>query len=182
MSVKIAGEIVAAPRSGNAGAPPDGRSSWHDHDPRRTRSKGMTNIRIAASVIAVAAGFILQGCYTAPTPVPVPSSRSIPERFEQSWQAARGAASDVGVRVTHEDRPTGTLRGDQGSSKVVDHGDNAGRRNDPGRILGDRRDIVPGLEPERASDARLSTPHGSLISDLTERLAGSTVACLDLRS
>jgi len=77
----------------------------------------MTNIRIAASGIAVAAGFILQGCYTAPTPVPVPS-RSIPERFEQSWQAARGAASDVGVRVTYEDRPTGTLRGDQGSSKV----------------------------------------------------------------
>ena len=40
------------------------------------------------------------------------------ERFEQSWQAARGAASDVGVRVTSEDRPTGTLRGDQGSSSV----------------------------------------------------------------
>jgi hypothetical protein len=41
------------------------------------------------------------------------------ERFEQSWQAARGAASDVGVRITQEDRPSGTLRGEQGSSKVT---------------------------------------------------------------
>jgi len=79
----------------------------------------MANFRNAAGGIAVAAAVILQGCYTAPTPVPVPSSRSIPERFEQSWQAARGAASDVGVRVTHEDRSTGTLRGTQGSSNVA---------------------------------------------------------------
>jgi hypothetical protein len=41
------------------------------------------------------------------------------ERFEQSWQAARGAASDVRVRVTSEDRPSGTLRGNSGSSNVV---------------------------------------------------------------
>ena len=40
------------------------------------------------------------------------------ERFEQSWQAARGAASDAGVRITSEDRPSGTLRGEQGSSSV----------------------------------------------------------------
>ncbi len=77
----------------------------------------MTNFRAVASALAVAAAFILQGCYTAPTPVPVPT-RSIQERFEASWQAARGAASDVGVRITYEDRASGTLRGEQGSSNV----------------------------------------------------------------
>jgi hypothetical protein len=76
----------------------------------------MAATRIAAT--AFAAVLILQGCYTAPTPVSVPQ-RSIGERFEKSWQAARGAAADVGVRVTKEDRPSGTIRGDQGSSTVV---------------------------------------------------------------
>lgn len=78
----------------------------------------MTNFRILAAGIAVAAGFMLQACYTAPAPTPVPT-RSIGERFEQSWQAARGAASDAGVRVTSEDRSNGTIRGDQGSSTVA---------------------------------------------------------------
>ena len=41
------------------------------------------------------------------------------QRFEQSWQAAKGAASDLGVRVTSEDRTSGTLRGTAGSSNVV---------------------------------------------------------------
>jgi hypothetical protein len=40
------------------------------------------------------------------------------ERFEASWQAARGAAFDAGVRITAEDRPSGTLRGESGSSSV----------------------------------------------------------------
>ena len=76
----------------------------------------MTHFRTVASGIAVAAAFMLQGCYTTPTYVPAPPS--IPERFEASWQAARGAASDVGVRVTYEDRSSGTLRGEKGSSSV----------------------------------------------------------------
>jgi hypothetical protein len=36
-----------------------------------------------------------------------------------SPQAARGAANDVIVRITYEDRTSGTLRGEQGTSKVV---------------------------------------------------------------
>ena len=78
----------------------------------------MTNFRVLAGGIAVVAGFMLQACYTAPTPTPAPT-RSIGERFEQSWQAARGAAADVGVRITFEDKASGTLRGDQGSSNVT---------------------------------------------------------------
>ena len=78
----------------------------------------MTNFRRFASGLAVAAVFMVQGCYTSPTPVSAPT-RPMTERFEQSWQAARGAASDVGVRVTSEDRASGTLRGEQGSSSVA---------------------------------------------------------------
>ncbi len=79
----------------------------------------MTNFRTVATGIAAAAGLMLQGCYTAPAYTPVPVSSSIPARFDASWQAARGAAADEGVRITHEDRTSGTLRGDKGSSSVV---------------------------------------------------------------
>ncbi len=79
----------------------------------------MTNFRNVAGGIAVAATLVLSGCYTAPPPTPVPAQRSISERFDQSWQAARGAAADAGVRVTSEDRSSGTLRGTQGASNVT---------------------------------------------------------------
>jgi len=79
----------------------------------------MTNFRTLASGIAVATAFWLQGCYTSPPPTPttVPS-RPMSERFEQSWQAARGAATDASVKITYEDRASGTLRGSHGSSSV----------------------------------------------------------------
>ncbi len=79
----------------------------------------MTNFRTLANGFALAALFILEGCYTTPpTPTTVPG-RPMSERFEQSWQAARGAASDASVRVTYEDRASGTMRGEQGASKVA---------------------------------------------------------------
>jgi hypothetical protein len=78
----------------------------------------MPATRTFAMAIAATALLMVQGCYTAPTPVSAPQ-RSIGERFDQSWSAARGAAADAGVRVTKEDRPTGTIRGDQGASNVV---------------------------------------------------------------
>lgn len=78
----------------------------------------MSRPGILATLLVLAAGCALQGCYTAPTPVSAPK-RTISERFEQSWQAARGAASDRGVRVTTEDRGSGTIRGDRGGSNVV---------------------------------------------------------------
>ena len=79
----------------------------------------MPNFRTVATGIAAAAGLMLQGCYTYPAYVAVPVSSSVPARFDASWQAARAAASDEGVRITYEDRPSGTLRGDKGSSSVL---------------------------------------------------------------
>jgi len=76
----------------------------------------MFNFRSLAGVATVAV-VLLQGCYTAPPPAPQP--RPMSQRFEQSWQAAKGAASDLDVRVTSEDRTSGTLRGTAGPSSVV---------------------------------------------------------------
>ena len=79
----------------------------------------MTNFRGLFSGLVVTAVFALHGCYTEPAPVVVSPTRSISERFEQSWQAARGAVTDVGARVTSEDRARGILHGEQGASDVV---------------------------------------------------------------
>ena len=62
---------------------------------------------------------MLQSCYPYPAYTPVPTSSSPAERFDTSWRAARGAAYDEGVRVTSEDRASGTLRGDKGSFAVL---------------------------------------------------------------
>jgi hypothetical protein len=59
----------------------------------------MPGIRTVAIGIAAAASLMLQGCYTAPAYTAVPRSQSLPEKFEKSWQAARAAAYDEGVRV-----------------------------------------------------------------------------------
>jgi hypothetical protein len=79
----------------------------------------MTNFRGLSSGLVMTAVFALLGCYTEPAPVVASPTRSISERFEQSWQAARGAVTDVGARVTSEDRSRGILRGEQGASNVV---------------------------------------------------------------
>jgi hypothetical protein len=79
----------------------------------------MPGSRTVATGIAATCALLLQSCYTYPAYVPVPVSSSAPARFDASWQAARGAASDEGVRITYEDRSSGTLRGDKGSSGVL---------------------------------------------------------------
>lgn len=79
----------------------------------------MSKSGTAVLLLTLAAGCALQGCYTGPAPVTAPPRRTMTERFDQSWQAARGAASDRGVRVTAEDRGSGTIRGDRASSNVV---------------------------------------------------------------
>jgi hypothetical protein len=39
--------------------------------------------------------------------------------FDRSWAAARNAMLDEGVRITQEDRSTGTLRGDRSGIAVL---------------------------------------------------------------
>ena len=80
----------------------------------------MNRLPLVLAAITVAGVIGLQGCYypyyPAATPVTVPGG---PASFDASWQAARGAASDEGVNITYEDRSSGTLRGEQGQSKVL---------------------------------------------------------------
>ncbi len=61
----------------------------------------------------------LQGCYPYPAYQPAPVVSSVPPSFDKSWQAARAAAADEGVRITYEDRPGGTMRGESGPSSVL---------------------------------------------------------------
>ena len=75
--------------------------------------------RTIAICIAAVVGLLLQGCYPYPAYAPAPVTSSVPPSFDRSWQAARAAATDEGVRITYEDRPGGTMRGESGSSSVL---------------------------------------------------------------
>lgn len=77
---------------------------------------GFTN---RSAVAVFAAALAAQGCYAPPPYAPAPVTRSVPASFDASWQAARAAAADEGVRITSEDRASGTLRGDKGSLGVL---------------------------------------------------------------
>jgi hypothetical protein len=67
-----------------------------------------------AAILFLAAMFYLSGCYYyAPPPYgPGPTS------FDRSWDAARGAAYDEGVRLTGEDRSRGVISGVRGDQDV----------------------------------------------------------------
>lgn len=79
----------------------------------------MPGVRTTAIGLAAALVWALAGCYY-PVYAPPPSqTTSVAASFDASWQAARGAAADQGVRITDEDRSTGTIRGTQGTSDVV---------------------------------------------------------------
>jgi len=80
----------------------------------------MMRFKALRAGIVIVAVIALPGCYYPyPAYTPVTVSSGGPASFDASWQAARGAAYDEGVRVTFEDRATGTLRGDQGQFKVL---------------------------------------------------------------
>jgi hypothetical protein len=69
--------------------------------------------------MAIAAALVLQGCYVGPAYTPVATQSTVPASFDKSWEAARGAAYDEGVRITSEDRAAGTITGEQGASSVL---------------------------------------------------------------
>ena len=79
----------------------------------------MSGFKIVAFCIGAAIALGLAGCYPYPAYTPVPVASSAPPNFDASWQAARGAASDEGVRITYDDRSNGTMRGESGSSSVL---------------------------------------------------------------
>ena len=77
---------------------------------RLLRSRGERGM--AAMVIVVFA--MLGGC-TVYEPVTVPAQST----FDRSWNAALGAASDEGVRITSENRGSGVILGSRGDQEVT---------------------------------------------------------------
>ena len=79
----------------------------------------VAGFRNRLALAACATALAVQGCYTAPAYVPVTTTRSVPASFDASWRAAQAAAYDEGIRITSEDRQSGTLRGDKGPLGVL---------------------------------------------------------------
>jgi hypothetical protein len=50
---------------------------------------------------------------------PVPAPASVPASFDRSWNAALGAAQDVGIVVSSADRNTGWIYGRRGAANVT---------------------------------------------------------------
>ena len=70
--------------------------------------------------LAVATAFaLLAGCVIAPYSEPYPMSVSRPPSFDRSWDAALGAASEVGVQVTSADRGNGRITGSKAGAAVT---------------------------------------------------------------
>jgi hypothetical protein len=69
-----------------------------------------TRLTIAITLIA--------GC-TVYNVAPGVYATATPTTFDRSWAAARNALLDQGVRITQEDRATGTLRGTKSGIEVV---------------------------------------------------------------
>lgn len=72
---------------------------------------------IATTPLAIATT-LLAGCYVYEVAPGVYATAPV-TTFDRSWAAARNAMLDQGVRVTQEDRATGTLRGTKSGIEVV---------------------------------------------------------------
>ena len=89
---------------------------------RRGKREGayVSRCKAPATCMAMVTAIGLAGCYYPyPAYTPVAVSSSVPASFDASWQAARAAAYDEGVRITSEDRTSGTMRGDKGAFGVL---------------------------------------------------------------
>jgi hypothetical protein len=63
---------------------------------------------------------LLAGCVYAPYPYAYPATTTVasPPSFDRSWDAALGAASDVGVQITNADRANGRITGNKAGAAV----------------------------------------------------------------
>ena len=68
---------------------------------------------LALVVSATTAIVLVYGCESAPYYAPAPSA------FDRSWSAAINAAQDEGVRITAEDRGSGTISGTRGEQDIT---------------------------------------------------------------
>lgn len=62
---------------------------------------------------------VLAGCVAAPCPTPYPTGATTPPSFDRSWDAALGAAADVGIQVTSADRASGRISDVKAGAGVI---------------------------------------------------------------
>lgn len=76
----------------------------------------MTRLLFLSLVAASALG---AGCVVAPYPYGYPTTTvATPPSFDRSWDAALGAAADVGVQITRADRASGRITGTKAGAAV----------------------------------------------------------------
>jgi hypothetical protein len=71
---------------------------------------------VPVSILAVALSILTMSACTVYEPVPVYAP---PSKFDRAWDAARGAAADLGVDVISADRSTGVIRGTKNANDVT---------------------------------------------------------------
>jgi len=79
----------------------------------------MTRLLCCLSILAASA--LSAGCVVAPYPYAYPTTTTVasPPSFDRSWDAALGAAADVGVQITNADRATGRITGAKAGAAVT---------------------------------------------------------------
>ena len=81
------------------------------------KQKILTVVAITRFALAVAAASIfVTGCVVEQ---PVPAYAPAVSSFDRSWNAALGAAQDVGIRIQSEDRARGVITGANDSRDVT---------------------------------------------------------------
>jgi len=78
------------------------------------------------TLVVVALSALIAGCVVAPYPAYVPVQTSTgtttvktPPSYDKSWDAALGAAADVGVQITRADRDNGRITGSKAGAAVT---------------------------------------------------------------
>jgi hypothetical protein len=77
----------------------------------------MTRLLFLSMLVVSALG---AGCVVAPYPYAYPATTTVasPPSFDRSWDAALGAAADVGVQITNADRANGRITGSKAGAAV----------------------------------------------------------------
>ena len=67
----------------------------------------------------VAACTLIAGCYVDPYPYPAYQTVTSAPSFDKSWDAALGAAADVGIQIASADRSAGRITGSKAGARVT---------------------------------------------------------------
>jgi hypothetical protein len=66
-----------------------------------------------------AACTVIAGCYAYPYPYPAYQTVTAAPSFDKSWDAALGAAADVGIQIASADRGAGRITGSKAGARVT---------------------------------------------------------------